>query len=1098
MASSVFPQSWFDQSFIEPLLFSTSRARSPWDPRGLQSIPLPATCTYDTWRAGQGCKVAYPETVTGATFQLAMDRCPGSPLPYVSLSCSGAACARFARPCASVGSAAECGAAGLTCVNPAAAFGDYAGSSQTLVVDVLTAMGAIDSAADIAGCGDAASGTGSGAAEVTRRIRDKLFSMWGLPAPPKPSPDAEVQLGLCMPSKDAVKRAGDRISDPVSAGVTTSVAPFPNTPAMGACLAKGCNVSWVGNGRCNLPCYNAECKWDGSDCGAGGLTQVDVSKRAPKSDSDAWCTLPASSAAPGINVMEPCNGLTDGSRYGEGAQFEYVYPGSMSGYTTSWGAYCRYGAWDSSDSQRCSCNCPLKPGFTAPGSYCENCKPLPPCPGYYSANGTLRADISQPPCTLQKATVGNLNAYITTWDGVLASGGSVLAMDRKSGQVYSTPADRYEPAVAPSPAAGNAMVPLLQTTCSGEFALSFLHPRLGLSLSLPRLQELASFLHETGHFVQSCRIKAADGSLLSQAQYLTRWGLHQLAGWFYQLSWSGKTAAASGIDALRSGLGSMVSDWLFVAREPAGAASLSDPSFFASSWATSWRMNPPNAAECSLASLLSPGNRRCRFSYTALGQLLSSATSQTTATLHVDLRNDVCAGTPIAGGASLTATSAAYGVPILSAWLESSLARAFVTPRTCVSDADCAVLPGTMCYNLNDAVDVATLLPARIQNPLAALVYGSFNPGDRPCSAAVDFKRSLRNMLLLGLSGRAPDGGSDLKVCGPRVQTAMDNAADWARGLYSSGPTCTHGYACMPGQSTPLGNSAPATVAWFAPPVFDGLYTPRTAASDAAVVPAPPPRLAVSFKLLLPTLTPATFTNALRTKIVAAIADALAARGIIVPPTAITVTAVQDSSAQVAGSARVLALDTDHAEAAVRALQAAATTTSAVAVTFSVDTTQTSLTPAAAAAGTTVDAALTAQLTTAPAAGTSTVAAVIGSTLVASGVIPVAASSATTAQASTWIPPAPVNSGSSGSGSDGGSALGPAVGGAVGGLLVLAAVGAAVFIFVVRPRRAAGRTLTTAPSPATSNAFMTNPLESARKPGNSHAPNSFAPHGTAV
>lgn len=69
------------------------------------------------------------------------------------------------------------------------------------------------------------------------------------------------------------------------------------------------------------------------------------------------------------------------------------------------------------------------------------------------------------------------------------------------------------------------------------------------------------------------------------------------------------------------------------------------------SWGSAWRMSPPSATECSLVSLMTPGARRCRFKWSGLSSLLGLATggAGTTANIHVDARNDVCAGAPASG-----------------------------------------------------------------------------------------------------------------------------------------------------------------------------------------------------------------------------------------------------------------------------------------------------------------------------------------------------------------------------------------------------------------------------------------------------------------
>lgn len=69
------------------------------------------------------------------------------------------------------------------------------------------------------------------------------------------------------------------------------------------------------------------------------------------------------------------------------------------------------------------------------------------------------------------------------------------------------------------------------------------------------------------------------------------------------------------------------------------------------SWGSAWRMAAPSTSECSFASLMTPGSRRCRFKWSGLSSLLSLANggANTVANLHIDARNDVCAGAPASG-----------------------------------------------------------------------------------------------------------------------------------------------------------------------------------------------------------------------------------------------------------------------------------------------------------------------------------------------------------------------------------------------------------------------------------------------------------------
>lgn len=72
------------------------------------SVPLPtASCSYESWAAGEPCLVQMPMPgLGGVTFQFAFDHCANpamglaeSNVPYVSVTCQGPACADFMVPC---------------------------------------------------------------------------------------------------------------------------------------------------------------------------------------------------------------------------------------------------------------------------------------------------------------------------------------------------------------------------------------------------------------------------------------------------------------------------------------------------------------------------------------------------------------------------------------------------------------------------------------------------------------------------------------------------------------------------------------------------------------------------------------------------------------------------------------------------------------------------------------------------------------------------------------------------------------------------------------------------------------------------------------
>lgn len=240
---------------------------------------------------------------------------------------------------------------------------------------------------------------------------------------------------------------------------------------------------------------------------------------------------------PRLNFWEPCNGYN--GRYDMDVQYSYTPPseyGSSYVYQQQWSGGCYtaspydngyYNPYYYNEDRRCSCYCPLKPGAASAGRFCENCLPRPPCPGNYGPDGKINPNMTQPACQLTSVTVSRVDSFVSTWDALLPSGTSALSSFRKTGAAFNTPPLTF-PAQTPPSSAG--FVPLFQTSCSGEFAFSLGTPSLGLAISMPRIMEVSSFIMQTMHFVEGCRLRAVDpaASPLTQAQFLLRYGAHQV------------------------------------------------------------------------------------------------------------------------------------------------------------------------------------------------------------------------------------------------------------------------------------------------------------------------------------------------------------------------------------------------------------------------------------------------------------------------------------------------------------------------------------------------------------------------------------------
>ena len=92
------------------------------------------------------------------------------------------------------------------------------------------------------------------------------------------------ELTFCLPSeatyRNLVTRFWADIGEHYDSDITANALP---------CVNLGCNVENIGNGRCDMACYNDLCMYDGNDCGGppinlasedpASLTRIDPSLR---------------------------------------------------------------------------------------------------------------------------------------------------------------------------------------------------------------------------------------------------------------------------------------------------------------------------------------------------------------------------------------------------------------------------------------------------------------------------------------------------------------------------------------------------------------------------------------------------------------------------------------------------------------------------------------------------------------------------------------------------------------------------------------------------------------------------------------------------
>lgn len=73
-----------------------------------------------------------------------------------------------------------------------------------------------------------------------------------------------------MPSEPDISAIRSRIERLTGETVERDL-PSRQAAAVTQCLARDCDPRQVGNGRCDINCYNEDCKWDGNDCGGPAL-----------------------------------------------------------------------------------------------------------------------------------------------------------------------------------------------------------------------------------------------------------------------------------------------------------------------------------------------------------------------------------------------------------------------------------------------------------------------------------------------------------------------------------------------------------------------------------------------------------------------------------------------------------------------------------------------------------------------------------------------------------------------------------------------------------------------------------------------------------
>lgn len=785
-----FGQTFWDQSAWSTVLLPFFLNKSTTLP---EYINWPDTCNLATYAAGLGCKITVDEPVSGTIFQVGVDRCPRSFLPYISITCRGKWCENFMRPCEINTNAPQCGD-GLVCRTTEDDTGRNGENPGDQLLLNLTEWGFLGNLASEVNMllstpqeptcpGLNSPGGGTVRQQMYLRLRNQLMSWWNVSIPPtfnlRPSPD----LAFCLPP-DATQKAIQNQWDAVwDTGFDVDLSQDADVVScLNGALDSSCDLEKIGDGQCDVGCYIAACKWDGGDCGGPPLDQTlpvtfNPDRRATNF-SDSCLVQPLTSTDPlydfrtRINYWEPCNGAPSRCE-GVGNQFTC----------------------------QCWCNLNANDRFIPadlPGSQCQNCKPPPLCEDRAACAAKYKA----------RGLLGFTNR-IDSWDGILDSGLSVFDWDRKTGLNYSTPMGFFDISRGVNPGSR----PLLQTTCSGEVAITLVNGWLQAGAHMPLMQEAVSFVTGVNRDLQVCRnhfIQVARGTPpqnvvpLSQQQMDVRFMPHTLAHWMYQYmtlgqnenAWNQNTmwqyVDANGPGGAGAGAQQKITNafWFGIfemndtlvvkegnRREPSPTPTPSQgapaaTAFLLSNlpYADEWRMLPPRQGSCDIQSALdyrdqnneADASRRCNFKWNALGFLFPrSDTDWNLPSFHelwIDIQHDSCQNAPTGRqppvffspppGVAATPLPmptmdrlmAKRAMPQVNVWYAGDAVPWMSSPKACVLDSDCGSYGGNArCADLDlDFLNISDYFGINSRNvdPFGFLPFGRYNAnqGSGGCS----------------------------------------------------------------------------------------------------------------------------------------------------------------------------------------------------------------------------------------------------------------------------------------------------------------------------------------------------------------------------
>jgi hypothetical protein len=764
--------------------------------RGRMAIPLPESCSYDKYVNGAGCLAKATDPVSKSVASVAISKCPGSTVPYVSLSLEGPWTPFMLRPCT----------ANTDCSDPsvhAAGVPDLACEEVTNYVwSFLEKDIGFYRRTDLARASDPITNL-NGEAYSVYLARKRLHELWGLPA--ASSSASDQRLGFCIPggvTRDVyTASAWKNMTSPVAAKATSNL-------QYKKCAAHDCYITNIGDNKCDVHCNNADCAYDGGDCGGMPANRVAPDRVAADMLENPELTLRYDDVAPEYRA--------DSMFYGHCNGVGYAFSDYMTGQKR--------------------CNCPsnfpsgvdikgyflntslVNPnynpqyptsGYNSPyfiGPLCENINvtALPTAWNYYTNNYCRQVSsgsytplpfYEQPGqgCFPLESSYAQLGSIFSSWNGINSAGENMLSADRKNGRRFPVPrSDMQRPG---TPTSAKYVAGL---GCSGEISMH-INNNMHLAMQSPLLQQGAVFLSNFLRSADNLGFSALSSSAvkLTDAQFEIRRQVHHMAPWVYQYFEMNGLTMNRRYGSQTNGFGDLPSNnFLVSAEEPSGLPS--NASLVTSGWGNDFRMNPMPDCNFDTATLSGTGGARgrtCRASYNGMDTLLASNPDVKVLGAHLDIRQDICAYAPIDSfGTKLLAAEAADALPSMAIYLEGAVTALMKGGMglPCTTNADCTGQPDGIrsCVDFDEDIigGIDGLLPPKFKNLFAMFSAGRFGVNNKPCTDVWEFKRGLRRIIQKAF-GRVPDGGNGLKFCMFDLAGVRDRWNGWSEQAYTECPT---------------------------------------------------------------------------------------------------------------------------------------------------------------------------------------------------------------------------------------------------------------------------------------------------------------------